>query len=346
MREDFVLDAELAVPDRGVSAILGPSGCGKTTLLRAIAGLEQTRDGYLEVGDEIWQDGKRNLPTHQRPLGYVFQEASLFPHLTVRRNLEYGFKRVPSAERRVDFDEAVRLLGLDPFLERDPESLSRGERQRVAMARALLTSPRLLLMDEPLAALDRAAKSGIFPYLERLHRELEIPVLYVTHSQDEAARLADYLVLMEAGQVRAVGPLAEILTRVDLPLAHRDEALSVVETTVTGHDEHYSLARLTFAGGDFLVGRRPLVAGRPVRLQILARDVSLTLERQVGTSILNIFAAEVRTISDESAAQVTVGLDVSGVPILSRITRRSAEALELAPDKRVFAQIKSVALLN
>ena len=345
-QDDFVLDAELSVPSRGVSAILGPSGCGKTTLLRAIAGLEFSRDGHLKVGDEVWQDGKRYLPTHQRPLGYVFQEASLFPHLTVRGNLEYGFTRVPEAERRVDFDEAVTLLGLGHLLARSPEGLSGGERQRVAVARALLTSPRLLLMDEPLAALDRAAKNGILPYLERLHRELEIPMLYVTHSQDEAARLADHLVLMETGKVLASGPLAEILTRVDLPLAHRDEAVSVVETTVAGHDEQYSLAQLDFAGGQFLVARKPLVAGRPVRLQILARDVSLTLERQVGTSILNIFEAKVRTISDESAAQVTVALDISGTPILSRLTRRSADALELAAGKRVFAQIKSVALLN
>jgi molybdate transport system ATP-binding protein len=346
MRDEFVLEATLTAPSSGVSAILGASGCGKTTLLRAIAGLERTRDGYLKVGDEIWQDGKEYLRTHQRSLGYVFQEASLFPHLTVRENLEYGFSRVPEGERRVDFEEAVKLLGLDSFLDRDPEGLSGGERQRVAIARAILTSPRLLLLDEPLASLDRAAKNGILPYLERLHRELEIPMLYVTHSQDEAARLADHLVLMEAGRVLASGPLAEVLTRVDLPLAHRDEAVSVVETAVTGHDDEYSLARLGFAGGEFLVARKPLVAGRSVRLQILARDVSLTLERQVGTSILNIFAAEVQTISDESTAQVTVRLDVGGVPILSRITRRSADSLELAPGKRVFAQIKSVALLN
>ena len=345
-RDEFVLEANLKAPSNGVSAILGASGCGKTTLLRAIAGLERARDGFLKVGSEIWQDGKRFMRTHQRSLGYVFQEASLFPHLTVRENLEYGFSRVPQRERRVDFEEAVKLLGLGSFLDRDPEGLSGGERQRVAIARALLTSPRLLLMDEPLASLDRAAKNGILPYLERLHRELEIPMLYVTHSQDEAARLADHLVLMEAGKVLASGPLAEVLTRVDLPLAHRDQAVSVVETTVTGHDDEYSLARLGFSGGEFLVARKPLAAGRPVRLQILARDVSLTLERQVGTSILNIFAAEVKTISDESAAQVTVRLDVEGVPILSRITRRSADSLELAPGKRVFAQIKSVALLN
>jgi molybdate transport system ATP-binding protein len=345
-RDDFVLEANLWVPSRGVSAILGPSGCGKTTFLRAIAGLENSGTGYLKVGDEIWQDRTRHLPTHQRSLGYVFQESSLFPHLTVRGNLEYGFTRVPDAERRVDFDEAVELLGLGSFLDRDPAGLSGGERQRVAIARAILTSPRLLLMDEPLAALDSAARNGILPYLERLHRQLEIPVLYVTHSQDEAARLADYLVLMEAGKVLASGPLGEILTRVDLPLAHRDGAVSVVETTVAGHDDEYSLARLSFAGGEFLVARTPLIAGLSVRLQILARDVSVTLERQVGTSILNIFPAEVHSVSEESAAQVTVGLDVGGVPILSRITRRSAEALDLAPGKQVFAQIKSVALLN
>jgi molybdate transport system ATP-binding protein len=345
-REEFTLDVQLSVPASGVSAILGPSGCGKTTLLRAIAGLEESPGGYLKVGEEVWQQDERCVPVHQRSLGYVFQEASLFPHLSVRGNLEYGFSRVPNPERRVDFDETVELFGLTPFLDRDPEKLSGGERQRVAVARAVLTSPRLLLMDEPLAALDRAARSEILPYFERLHRELAIPVLYVTHSQDEAARLADHLVLMEQGKVLASGPLAEMLTRVDLPLAHHEEAVSVVETTVVGHDEEYSLARLDFAGGEFLVARSPLAEARPVRLQILARDVSLTLERQAGTSILNVFPAEVRTVSEEGASQVTVGLDIGGVPILSRITRRSAEALELAPGKRVFAQVKSVALLN
>jgi molybdate transport system ATP-binding protein len=345
-RDEFTLDAQLSVPARGVSAILGPSGCGKTTLLRAIAGLEDAPGGFLKVGEEIWQEGERCLPVHQRPLGYVFQEASLFPHLSVRGNLEYGYSRVPEAERRVDFDEVVGLFGLAPFLERAPEGLSGGERQRVAAARAVLTSPRLLLMDEPLAALDRKARHEILPYFERLHRDLDIPVLYVTHTQDEAARLADHLVLMEQGKILASGPLGEMLTRVDLPLAHHEEAVSVVETTVAGHDEEYSLVRLDFAGGEFLVARGPLDTARPVRLQILARDVSLTLERQAGTSILNVFSAEVRTISGEGASQVTVGLDVGGVPILSRITRRSAEGLELSPGKRVFAQVKSVALLN
>jgi molybdate transport system ATP-binding protein len=336
----------LTVPASGISAILGPSGCGKTTLLRAIAGLEESPGGYLRVGKDVWQDGERTIPVHERPLGFVFQEASLFPHLSVRGNLEYGFTRVAEAERRVDFDEAVELFGLASLLDRDPEGLSGGERQRVAVARAVLTSPRLLLMDEPLVALDRAARSEILPYFERLHRELEIPMLYVTHSQEEAARLADHLVLMEQGKVVASGPLAEMLTRVDLPLAHHEEAVSVVETVVAGHDEAYSLARLEFSGGEFLVARNPLTPGRAVRLQILARDVSLTLERQAGTSILNVFAAEVRTVSEEGASQVTVGLDVGGVPILSRITRRSAEALGLAVGKTVFAQIKSVALLN
>jgi molybdate transport system ATP-binding protein len=345
-REGFVLDSELSVPGRGVSAILGPSGCGKTTLLRAIAGLEKSPGGYLRVGDEVWQEGERCLQVHERSLGYVFQEPSLFAHLTVGENLEYGHSRVPAEERRVKFDDALEFFGLAPLLERLPEGLSGGERQRVAVARAVLTSPRLLLMDEPLAALDREARGEILPYFERLHRELEIPVLYVTHSQEEAARLADHLVLMEQGRVLGSGPLAEMLTRFDLPLAHREEAVSVVETTVAGEDKEYSLTRLEFPGGEFLVARGPLHRGRSVRLQILARDVSLTLERQAGTSILNVFPAKVESVWGEGASQVTVRLEVGGVPILSRITRRSAEALDVSPGKRVFAQIKSVALLN
>jgi molybdate transport system ATP-binding protein len=345
-RAGFVLDAELATPGRGVTALLGPSGCGKTTLLRAIAGLEPAARGFLGVLGEVWQSNSRFLPPHDRPLGFVFQEPSLFPHLSVRRNLEYGLERVEPTQHRVDFDEAVAMLGLAPLLERRPESLSGGERQRVAVARALLRSPRLLLMDEPLAALDRASKAEIFPFFERLHRELEIPVLYVSHLPDEVARLADHLVLMEAGRVQTSGPLAAMLTDLAQPLAHRDEALSIIETTVAGYDEVWGLAHLDFAGGRFAVTREPLPAGRSVRLQILARDVSLTLERQVGTSILNIFEAEVHTLTAAGASQVTVGLDVGGAPILARITRRSAETLGLRPGRRVFAQIKSVALLD
>ncbi|MEA3276909.1 MAG: molybdenum ABC transporter ATP-binding protein [Pseudomonadota bacterium] len=345
-RGAFTLDVELTVPKRGVTALFGPSGCGKTTLLRAIAGLERSPDGYLQVAGAIWQDGRRFLPPHRRPLGYVFQEPSLFSHLSVRRNLEYGLKRTPRAQQRVTLDDAVALLGVEPLLSRAPAGLSGGERQRVAIARALLTSPRLLLMDEPLAALDLASKSGILPFLERLHAELAIPVIYVSHSPDEVARLADHLVFLDAGRVRAEGPISDMLIRADLPLSHGSDAEAIIEAKVSGRDDAYHLSYLEFPGGSFTVAQKDLPLGQSVRLRILARDVSLTLEPQSGTSILNIFPAKVVELDDEDAAQITVRLEVGGVLILSRITRKSASLLGLQTGKTVYAQIKSVAVLT
>jgi molybdate transport system ATP-binding protein len=344
-RRDFVLDVELAVPSRGVTAVFGPSGCGKTTLLRAIAGLEHGRHGFLRVGSMVWQDGERFVPTHRRPLGYVFQEASLFPHLNVRRNLEYGLRRVPARERKVSLDRAIGLLGIGPLLGRAAHQLSGGERQRVAIARALAVSPRVLLMDEPLSALDLARKREIMPYLESLHDELEIPVIYVSHSPDEVARLADHVVLLEAGRIRASGTTARMLTRLDLPLAHGDDAEALVQATVAGHDEAFDLTHLDFAGGRFTVPGRALPVGRAVRLRVAARDVSVTLAHQSATSILNIFPARVEEITAEGGAQVMVRLTAGGVPLLSRVTRRSAATLDLKPGRSVYAQVKSVALL-
>jgi len=345
-RGDFTLDLDLEFPARGVTALFGPSGCGKTTLLRAMAGLEHDPDGYCRVQDEVWQDGGQFLPPHRRPLGYVFQEASLFPHLSVRRNLEYGLKRVPAERRRVGLDEAAELLGVQRLLERRPKGLSGGERQRVAIARALLTSPRLLLMDEPLAALDRASKREILPYLERLHDELAMPVLYVSHSAEEVARLADHLVLLEAGRLRADGPIGELLTRLDLAREQGAEAEAVIQARVAGHDAEFHLSYLEFPGGRFCVARNSLPEGQPARLRVLARDVSLTLERQSGTSILNIFPATVDGLAEDGPAQMLVRLDIGGTPLLSRITRKSASVLELAPGRQVYAQVKAVALVD
>lgn len=344
-RGDFLLSVEFEAPNRGVSAVFGPSGCGKTTLLRAMAGLDRSAQGYLRVGEDIWQDETQFMPPHRRPLGYVFQEASLLPHLSVRRNLEYGLKRVPQEQRRVAFDEAVALLGVMPLLQRSPTDLSGGERQRVAIARTLLTSPRLVLMDEPLASLDHKSKSEILPFLQRLHEELDVPVLYVSHSPEEVARLADYLVLLDGGRVRAVGPVADMLTRLDLPLSQGDTAEAIIEAQVASHDEAFQLTYLDFPGGRFTVARNDLPSGRTVRLRVLAKDVSLTLERQSDTSILNIFPARVEALVPEGPAQVTVRLQSKGVPLLCRLTRKSAAALGLERGKRVHAQVKSVALL-
>lgn len=345
-RGDFTLDVDLDLPSQGVSALYGHSGCGKTTLLRAIAGLDRHRGGYLRVGGDTWQQDDRFVPTHQRRLSYVFQEASLFAHLNVRGNLEYGAKRAPNVERRVSLDDAIELLGIGDLLARKADTLSGGERQRVAIARALAVSPRLLLMDEPLAALDQASKQEILPYLESLHDELEIPVVYVSHTRDELARLADHLVLMEAGRVTAAGAVNEMLTRLDLPFAHGGDADAIVEAVVTGYDDDYSLTYLEFAGGRFRVAGRALPIGGRARLRLGARDVSLTLDRQSGTSILNIFPTIVDELIAEGDSQITVRLLAGGVPLLSRITRKSAMDLNLKPGASVYAQVKSVAVLS
>ncbi len=345
-KKNFTLDVDFSIPSKGVTAIFGPSGCGKTTLLRAIAGLEPCRDAYLKVGNTTWQQGRDCVPTHKRSLAYVFQEASLFSHLTVKANLKYGMKRVPVSERKVSLNRVIELLDISSLLERRADQLSGGERQRVAIARALSVSPEILLMDEPLSALDLNRKREILPYIESLHAELNIPVIYVSHSPDEVARLADHLVLLENGQITAQGPTSEMLTRLDLPLAHGDDAASLVHATVAGHDDEYHLTYLEFSGGRFTVARKPLVVGLPVRLRLVARDVSITLEHQSGTSILNIFPSIVEDVISENASEMIVKLSVGGVTLLSRVTRKSAALLNLKKGQAVYAQIKSIALLS
>jgi len=344
-RGRFKLDVEFSIPARGITALFGPSGAGKTTLLRAIAGLEPITDGYLRIGDEIWQDANRRVKTHERSLGYVAQDAALFPHLRVAGNLRYGFQRVPESERRISFDDAVAWLGLASLLERNPGNLSGGERQRVAIARALLTSPHLLLLDEPVASLDADGKAEIFPYLERLHARLEIPVLYVSHASDEVARLADHMVLINSGRVLADGPIYELLTRVDLPLALSADAESMIEATIAEHDDAFGLTYVEFSGGRCSVAHKDLPIGRTVRLRILARDISLTLERQRNTSILNVFPATVDDLAEDPPTRTIVRLRLGEAIVLAHITRKSAAALQLAKGQQLFAQIKSVALL-
>lgn len=344
--ESFKLDASFDAPAVGVTALFGPSGSGKTTLLRCIAGLERAA-GTLQVNGQTWQDGARFVPTHMRSLGYVFQEASLFSHLSVRANLEYGLKRTPVAERKVPLEQVVEWLGLSHLIDRgDPAKLSGGERQRVAIGRALLTSPRILLMDEPLSALDASSKQEILPYLERLHRDLEIPVLYVSHSLDEVARLADHLVLLQQGKVIASGELHETLSRLDLPTAHFDDAGAVIETAVAQHDEKYHLTRLDFPGGQLWVGRVGQPFGTQVRARVLARDVSIATQPPQGSSINNILNARIDEIRDEGPDKVVVRMMVGDSQVLlSRITRRSRDHLALVTGMYVCAQVKSVALM-
>ncbi|MAT66002.1 MAG: molybdenum ABC transporter ATP-binding protein [Gammaproteobacteria bacterium] len=348
-RGDFRLQAAGEVPARGITALFGPSGCGKSTLLRLIAGLERGDDGEVRMENDIWQNGRTFRPPHQRPIGYVIQEGQLFPHLSVRDNLRYGWKRAGRTNDTAagpDFDTVIELLGLPELLDRRPGQLSGGQRQRVAIGRALLTRPRVLLLDEPLAALDAAAKRAILPYLERLHRELALPVLYVSHDSDEVARIADRLLLMEAGRIRAAGDLSDMLTRSDLPLARGEQAETVLEATVSGHDADYHLTRLRFAGGELsLATQADLAVGEQRRIRILARDVSLTLSPAADSSILNILPARVSDVRPLNPAQALVCLDLGGTPLLAHITHKSVAALGLEPGTPVYAQIKSVALL-
>lgn len=345
-RRDFSLDIDLTIPARGVTALFGPSGCGKTTLLRAIAGLEASHDGYLRVGDDIWQNKQHSLPTHQRPIGYVFQEPSLFTHLSIQNNLQYGLKRLRDITQKISLDRAVELLGIGHLLDRKPHQLSGGEQQRVAIARALAVSPAMLLMDEPLAALDLIRKQEILPYLESLHRELDIPVLYVSHSREEVARLADHLVLLEAGRVQATGTVSELFSRLDLALAHGPDTETVIKAVVAGYDDEFELSYLDFPGGRFSVAGKRLPLGSAARLQVLARDVSLTLEHQSKTSILNIFPAVIDEMRHEGSAQITVRIIIGSTPMLVRITRKSAVELGLKTGQAIYAQVKSVALLS
>jgi molybdate transport system ATP-binding protein len=351
-RRDFALDVSLSLPARGVTALFGPSGCGKTTVLRALAGLERA-SGRVALDDAVWQDDAtgRFVPTHQRAIGYVIQEAALFPHLDVQRNLHYGLQRVPAAQRHLALDQAVELLGIGALMSRRPEHLSGGERQRVAIARALATSPRLLLMDEPLAALDAERKAEILPFLERLQRDLSLPIVYVTHAMDEVARLADHLVLMQAGRVLADGPLTELLARPDLPLARQDEAGVVLVAQVLEHDAAYGLSRIGFDGGALWLGQSDAAVGQRVRARVLARDVSLTRHAPVETSILNVLPVVVESLqANHSTALLRLRLGAPGTTggtlLLARITRKSCEALALAPGDALFAQIKGVALMR
>ncbi len=343
----FSLDVDLDLPGRGVTAVFGHSGSGKTTLLRAVAGLEHAPSGKLSVNGDVWQDAEIFRPTWQRPLGYVFQEASLFPHLDVRANLEFGQKRVKLAARRVSLDQAVALLDIGHLLGRKPARLSGGERQRVGIARALATSPRLLLMDEPLAALDHALKQEILPYLERLHDELDIPVLYVSHAPDEVARVADHIVVMADGKAVAAGPLTDTLARLDLPIKLGEDAGVVLDAVVAARDEKWHLAHMEFAGGRLWVRDHGLPTGHRARVRILARDVSLARTPMADTSILNTLPAiVVDSVDDAHPALTLVKLRVGESPLLARLTRRSAHALELAPGQQLFVQIKAVALIG
>ncbi|WP_298452423.1 molybdenum ABC transporter ATP-binding protein [uncultured Marinobacter sp.] len=343
----FELNVDLSLPGSGLTALFGHSGCGKTTLLRCMAGL-QPSDGTMRVNGDEWQNETGSRPVHQRPLAYVFQETSLFPHLSVKRNLMYGYKRIPQSDRQISFDQAVEWLGLSHLLGRMPEKLSGGERQRVAIARALLTSPKLLLMDEPLSALDQASKQDIMPYLEALRDNLAIPMLYVSHSTAEVARLADHIVMMDGGRVVAEGPLQQIMARTNQPFGLEDDAGVILDATLSERDEQWHLCRADFEGGHlWLRADESLKIGQKVRLQVLARDVSLARSEQTDQSIQNLLPASV----DEIALEVSPGTSIvrllaGQTPFLSRLTSRAVHTLAIEPGQHVWMQIKSVAIVD
>ena len=347
----FRLAVDLTLPGKGITAIFGASGSGKTTLLRCMAGLQSIDSGSVVVNGETWHGDETYLPTHRRGLGFVFQEASLFEHLTAGDNLNYAIKRAPQAGATVSKDQIVELMGITSLLGRLPAQLSGGERQRVAIARALLTNPKLLLMDEPLAALDHKRRQEILPYLERLHQQISLPILYVTHSLEEVTRLADHLVLLEAGSVVAQGEVSDLLSQADLNLGSGVETGSMLTGEIVQRDDRWHLVKVRFDGGELWVRDHDhfhqQAAARTVRVRVLARDVSLSLTEEDHSSILNRLPAQVAGIAEGSdPAMASVQLQLGNSRLLARVSRRSIEELSIRPGQKLWAQIKSVAVLR
>ncbi|MCR6499323.1 molybdenum ABC transporter ATP-binding protein [Shinella sp. CPCC 101442] len=344
---DFSLEAAFT-SDGGVTALFGRSGSGKTSLIRIIAGLTRPVEGRIQLGDDMLVDTSRRLltPPHRRRFGYVFQEARLFPHLTVRQNLHYGRWFSPKGARAENPDRIIDLLGIGDLLDRQPTHLSGGEKQRVAIGRALLASPRLLLMDEPLAALDEERKAEILPYLERLRDEVGIPIVYVSHSIAEVARLADKVVLMAGGRVEAAGPVSDVLGGPRLAsAADRREAGSVLSGHVETRDAARGLATIRLDGGAIiLVPGAAVSPGEMVRLRIPARDVMVATVRPEGLSALNILEGAVESIDPDGEGMASVRIACGGDHVRARITALSVERLGLAPGLPVHAVIKTVAL--
>jgi molybdate transport system ATP-binding protein len=348
----FQIDVAFDAPMRGITALFGPSGCGKTTILRCVAGLSRL-PGRLAVGGDLWQDDETGAfrEPYERPIGYVFQEASLFAHLSVRENLLYGRRRAlrKGVGEKIRLDDVVELLGVGHLLDRATGALSGGERQRVALGRALLAQPRLLLMDEPLSALDRMTKEEIFPYFEALHSALSIPVLYVSHDISEVERLADHMVLLEAGRVVATGPLNDLLADSRLPIARSPQASTVLEACVGAFTAEDSLTALDIDGETLLSPGRIGKEGSTHRVRIAASDVSLSVERPSPTTILNIVPVRVKDIQPLEQGQinvvVTIGHREGGRKLLVRVTRRAQRVLGFGPGQDLYAQIKAVSLV-
>jgi len=353
-RSAFQLNLDLLLPSEGITAIFGPSGSGKTTLLRAVAGLETNAQGRIQIGTQIWQDTSRGicLPTWQRPLGYVFQESSLLPHLSVVENLNFGLKRalksagIALSDAQIALQASVELLGIGSLLQRMPQELSGGERQRVAIARAIAMQPQLLLMDEPLASLDVARRQEIFPWLAKLRDELKMPMLYVTHSAEEVTRLADQLVVLDQGQVKAQGPVGAVLTQVVNPVVMGEDAGALIAGHIGAVDAEWHLSRVDFEGGCIWMRDAGLPVGNAVRIRILARDVSMATAEPRNTSIQNQLQGVIQSITpDAHPSQVMVVLKCGTEEVLARVTRRAISELGLQTGMPVWAQVKSVALV-
>ena len=346
--EAFHLDVDLSLPSSGITVLFGESGSGKTTLLRCIAGLERAPQAYLEVNQQVWQDSTTGLflPTYQRALGYVFQDAQLFPHLSVADNLAFGLKRIKNKVGTTDLQTVVELLGIGSLLKRLPERLSGGERQRVAIARALVLNPDILLMDEPLASLDAKRKQEIMPFLKRLHQELTIPMLYVTHDQQEVAQLADTLIILSNGGVQAFGTIKEMQNRGYISLAQERDATTVWQAIIAEHESDYHLTRVDFLGGSISLPAIAANIGTPLRIQIYARDVSITLEPSMATSILNVLAATITGITDDNQGRSIIRLQIGDQTLLAHITHKSTVLLKLQLGMKVYAQIKGISILN
>jgi molybdate transport system ATP-binding protein len=340
----FHLDVRFTA-DAPIVGLFGRSGAGKTSIVNAIAGIGKPSRGSIRINDDVLFDSASgiDLPPERRRIGYVFQDALLFPHLTVESNLRYGQRHRVAAERFIEWQQVVELLGLQAFLDRKPRTLSGGEKQRVAIGRALLAQPRILLMDEPLAALDVPRKIEILDYIERLRDELSIPIVYVSHSVAEVTRLADTVVVLSDGKCLAVGDVDEVMGRLDLGAAtDRYESGSLIEARVESHDTADRLTTLSFDGGQLHVPKLDAAVGERVRARIRSRDVSLALRRPEGISILNVLPGRVASIGQETGSVVEVQVSVGSAKVNAKVTRRSVQQLNIHAGQEIFALVKAV----
>ncbi|WP_299082258.1 molybdenum ABC transporter ATP-binding protein [uncultured Paraglaciecola sp.] len=343
----FVLDIDIAIPGQGITAIFGGSGSGKTSLLRCIAGLEQSAVGCVRVNGDIWQNGTTFIPTYQRSLGYVFQEASLFEHLNAKDNLLYAVKRSNCVGDPDLFAQVVQVMGIENVLIQFPEQLSGGERQRVAIARAILSQPKLLLMDEPLASLDPARKLEILPYLEKLRSSFNIPIVYVTHSVDEIVRLAEHVVILQQGRVLAQGGVTELFSDAELPLGGSHEIGAVLDCKLVATDNQWHLMKMAFDGGELWLPYVEREQASRQRVRVLASDVSLTLSPHTDSSILNVLSGTITNIiHDQDPAMSIVRLKVGECYLLARLTQKSLKNMALETNNTVWIQIKSAAIVR